>query len=72
MGPVPLGPATDSSPLKFHLEMAVGYYVGFRECRTSLSHSKAAPHMSLPMRGSMGSQTKGGKEGSWNWILLKL
>ena len=25
------------------------------------SNSQAAPHMSLPMRGSMGSQTKGGK-----------
>ena len=35
------------------------------------SNSKAAPHMSLPMRGSMGSQTKEGKEGFCNWIFVE-
>ena len=34
-------------------------------------NSKAAPHMSLPMRGSMGSQTKGEKEGACNWVFVE-
>ena len=65
VGASTLGPATDSSPWNFiwRWPSYYGAYVEtFREFHgVPNSNSQAAPHMSLPMRGSMGSQTKGGK-----------